>query len=106
AVVLAGKARRASSAGEAVPLAVAAAVTAGILGFGLARARPGTGMGLASAALVAAGALFLGATFARPRPRPTVHRLQDFAALAAAAVLVLAALAAGGVFSAVAHLGR
>ncbi|HEV7686177.1 MAG TPA: EsaB/YukD family protein, partial [Acidimicrobiia bacterium] len=66
AVVLAGKARRASSAADAVPLAMTAAVTAGIIGFGLARAHPGTGMGLASAALVAGGALVLGATFARP----------------------------------------
>jgi hypothetical protein len=81
-------------------------VTAGIIGVGLARAHAGTGMALASAALVAAGALVLGATLARTRPRPTVHRLQEFADLAAAAVLVVAALGAGGVFSAVAHLGR
>jgi hypothetical protein len=106
ALVLAGKARRALSPGEAIPLAVTAVVTAAVIGVGLARAHPGIGMGLAGATLAVAGALALGATLARPRPRPTVHRLQDFADLAAAAALVVAGLAAAGVFSAVAHLGR
>jgi|GEM_PF-4907759 len=104
--VLALRARRSSRRAEAIPLAIAAAVAAVAVAASVAEFHPGAGRGVAAAGLAGAGAAVLASTLAGRRPRPVTHHLLERAEPFLVAGLVIAALAAAGVFGAVADLGR
>jgi type VII secretion integral membrane protein EccD len=108
-VVLAGllavRARRAQRSAESIPLAVGAGLAALAAALSVAGFHPGTGQGLAAAGLAGAGAAVLAATLAGARPRPVTHKLLDGAEPFLVSALVVAALASGGAFAAVASLG-